>query len=368
MGGGDQKPPSSSSNEKEKEKEKEIILCLLPWPPQRDVLDEIERKHPRVEIRYEFRPVVVDGIPDDLIKDVTILVTLRQLPDPVAAPRLKYVHIFSAGINQLYETPIWKQTTIPFTNSSGVHAPQIAEWVALQILSASHKQKLLLEWQRKHEWGRAAEMGEIRDAVRQRIGILGYGAIGRQAARIAQALGMEILAYTAHPRPTPASKKHTGYTVPGTGDDSGTLPLEWYSGLSTPSLHTFLSQSLDILLIAVPLTPQTQHFLSAPEFAILAKRKAFIVNIARGAIVNQDDLIQALKRGDLRGAALDVTEPEPLGRESELWEMENVVVSPHVSGVGSAYFERAFEILDINLGRIEEGRGLVNLVDRGRGY
>ncbi|CAG8981453.1 hypothetical protein HYALB_00013380 [Hymenoscyphus albidus] len=359
MGGGD-KPPS-----------KEIILCLLPWPAQQDVLDEVKRKHPQVEIRYEFQPVVdggEGGIPDDLIRDVTILVTLRHLPDPAAAKKLKYVHIFSAGINQLYETPIWKQTTIPFTNSSGVHAPQIAEWVTLQILSASHKQKLLLEWQRKHEWGRAAELGEIWDGVKQRIGILGYGAIGRQAARISQALGMDILAYTAHPRPTPSSKKHTGYTVPGTGDDEGTLPSEWYSGLSTASLHTFLSQSLDILLIAVPLTPQTHHFLSAAEFAILAKRKAFIINIARGAIVNHDDLITALKEGKLRGAALDVTEPEPLPEDSELWGMENVVVSPHVSGVGSAYFERAFGILDVNLSRIEEGRELVNLVDRGRGY
>lgn len=179
---------------------------------------------------------------------------------------------------------------------------------------------------------------------------------------------MDVLAYTAHPRPTPSSKKHTGYTVPGTGDDEGTLPSKWFSGLDKSSLHNFLSQDLDILLIAVPLTKETHHFLANEEFEILSKKKAFIVNIARGPIVEQDDLIESLKRGELRGAALDVTEPEPLPESSELWGLENVVVTPHVSGVGTEYFDRSFAILEENLGRIERGEGLINLVDRRRGY
>lgn len=189
-----------------------------------------------------------------------------------------------------------------------------------------------------------------------------------QAARLARALGMDVLAYTAHPRPTPSSKTHTGYTVPGTGDDEGLLPEKWFSGLDKASLHNFLSQDLDVLLIAVPLTKETHHFLGKKEFKILSKKKAFIVNIARGAIVEQNDLIEALKGGLLRGAAVDVTEPEPLEKESELWDLENVVVTPHVSGVGTEYFDRSFAILEENLGRIERGEGLINLVDRKRGY
>jgi len=192
------------------------------------------------------------------------------------------------------------------------------------------------------------------------------------AARVAKALGMDILAYTASPRKTPESKKDRGYIVPGTGDPDGTLPSAWYSGLDKSSLHNFLSQDLDILLVSVPLTPQTLHFLSAEEFAILAKKNAFIINIARGPIIVQSDLISALKRtreeGGLRGAALDVTDPEPLGEDSELWDLENVAVTPHMSGIGTAYVDRTFEILERNLGNLEAGRRLINEVDRKKGY
>src|ERR1700712_4586084 len=99
---------------------------------------------------------------------------------------------------------------------------------------------------------------------------------GETAARVSQALGMDVIAYTASPRNTPESKKETGYTVPGTGDDEGIIPSAWYSGLDKASLHNFLKQDIDVLLIAVPLTPQTHHFLGKEEFDILGKKNAFI--------------------------------------------------------------------------------------------
>lgn len=181
---------------------------------------------------------------------------------------------------------------------------------------------------------------------------------------------MDVVAYTASPRKTAESRKDTGYIVPSTGDPDGTIPSAWYSGLDKNSLHEFLKQDLDILLVAVPLTDATHHFLGAEEFEILGKRNAFIVNIARGSILVQDDLIVALKKekGGLRGAALDVTDPEPLNKESELWDLEHVAVTPHVSGIGTAYVNRSFEILEKNLTRLEEGGDLINLVDRRRGY
>jgi phosphoglycerate dehydrogenase-like enzyme len=116
-----------------------------------------------------------------LLEGVTILVTLFKLPEPKKAKNIKFIHLASAGADRLAQSPIWKETDIPFTNSSGVHGPQIAEWVALQILSASHKEKLLVEWQKKHYWGKHSELGDIRDGVGQRLGVLGYGAIGRQS-------------------------------------------------------------------------------------------------------------------------------------------------------------------------------------------
>lgn len=126
------------------------------------------------------------------------------------------------------------------------------------------------------------------------------------------------------------------------------------------------------MLVAVPLTPETRHFLGEEEFEILGKKNAFVVNIARGAVIQQDELIAALKKplseGGLRGAALDVTDPEPLPADSELWDLENVAITPHVSGLGTMYAERSFAILEKNLTNLEEGRPLINVVSRKKGY
>lgn len=112
----------------------------------------------------------------------TILCTFNNLPpDPKLAPNLHLIHFLSAGTNHIATHPIYKDTDINLTTSSGVHGPQIAEWVVMQILSNSHREKLLLEWQKEHRWGTHAEVGPIRDSVGQRLGVLGYGSIGRQS-------------------------------------------------------------------------------------------------------------------------------------------------------------------------------------------
>jgi phosphoglycerate dehydrogenase-like enzyme len=185
-------------------------------------------------------------------------------------------------------------------------------------------------------------------------------------------MGMDVIAYTASPRTTPESKKDKGYIIPGTGDPDGTIPSAWYSGTDKASIHNFLAQDIDVLLVAVPLTEETQHLLAAPEFEVLGKKNAFIVNIARGSIIKQSDLTTFLQKdaseGGLRGAALDVTDPEPLPPNDPLWDLENVIITPHISGVNSAYVERAFDVLEKNLTNLEQGRPLLNLVDRKRGY
>jgi phosphoglycerate dehydrogenase-like enzyme len=185
-------------------------------------------------------------------------------------------------------------------------------------------------------------------------------------------MGMDVIAYTASPRTTPESKKDTGYIVPGTGDPNGFIPSAWYSGKDKASLHNFLHQDIDILLISLPLTKETAHCLSAPEFEILSKKNAFIANISRGGILNQADLLTYLKKppaeGGLRGAALDVTDPEPLPKDHEAWDAENIAITPHVSGISVAYQDRAMQILEINMGNLEAGRPLINLVDKRKGY
>ncbi|KAI9755694.1 MAG: Transcription factor spt8 [Chaenotheca gracillima] len=243
----------------------------------------------------------------------------------------------------------------------------------MTALAHNHLLKGLLEFQKKKKWEDTNRFREVTDFVGQRLGVLGYGSIGRQVARVGKAMGMDIIAYTASPRDTPESKHDKGFIVPGTGDPDGSIPSAWYSGLDKASLHHFLKQDIDVLLISVPLTNETTHFLGREEFEILGQnRQAFISNISRGQIVNQDEMIAALKRkpedGGLRGAALDVTDPEPLPEDSELWDLSNVIVTPHISGSGSAYVDRAFQVLDLNITRLEKGEELINTVNRKRGY
>lgn len=287
------------------------------------------------------------------------------------APHLKWLQLLSAGSNHIQGSAVWEDKDVTVTTASGIHGPQIAEWVVMTGLVHFHGFKQLYEQQKRHQWG--SEDGKrttVRDRVGLRLGVLGYGSIGRQAGRVAKAMGMEVLAYTASPKDTAEKKRDRGYIVPGTGDVEGEVPVEWYSGLDKKSLHRFLARDIDWLVVSVPLTEQTEHFLSTEEFEILGRegRKAFVTNIARGPILDQPALVTALKDGTLGGAALDVTDPEPLPEDSELWGLDNCTVTPHVSGQGTSYTERAFEVLGLNLEKLEKGETLVNVVNRGRGY
>jgi phosphoglycerate dehydrogenase-like enzyme len=136
-------------------------------------------------------------------------------------------------------------------------------------------------------------------------------------------MGMDVHAYTLHPRDTPESRRDGSYHPPGIGDPDGTLPARWFSGESKEELHAFLGSGLDLLLIALPLTDKTRHMIAAAELEVLGKKKAFVSNIGRGPILKTDDLIEALDKETIRGAALDVTDPEPLPDGHPLWTAKN---------------------------------------------
>jgi phosphoglycerate dehydrogenase-like enzyme len=179
---------------------------------------------------------------------------------------------------------------------------------------------------------------------------------------------MDVIAYTASPKNTPEERKDHGFIVPGTGDVDGTIPSKWYSGTDKDSLHNFLKQDIDVLLISVPLTKETRHMLSTAEFDILSKKKALISNIARGPVIDQPALVAALHEGKLRGATLDVTDPEPLPKDDPLWSAPNVTITPHISGNGVDYNDRVFAVLELNIERRAKGEPLINVIDRKKGY
>lgn len=193
---------------------------------------------------------------------------------------------------------------------------------------------------------------------------MGYGAIGRQCGRLAKALGMDVIAFTAREKTTPESRKDDSYAVPGTGDPDGLIPSRWFHGTTTEDVNNFLDQDLDILVTCLPLTASTRNMISRPQFEILAKKKTFLSNVGRGGLVQTDDLIEALEKGMIRGAAVDVTNPEPLPKEHPLWKAPNLLITPHVAWMSSNHFNRILHIFEHNLTAHSKGGGFVNKVNK----
>ena len=176
---------------------------------------------------------------------------------------------------------------------------------------------------------------------------------------------MDVHAYTLHARPTPESRVDDSYVEPGLGDRDGALPSRWFSGKD--QLDEFIA-GVDLLIVTLPLTPLTRGMIGKDQLRALGRRQGFLSNAGRGPIVDSDALLEALNEGIIKGAALDVTDPEPLPSEHPLWTAKNVVITPHVSGNSTHYNERALKILTENLGRRAQGRPLINQVNKSLGY
>jgi phosphoglycerate dehydrogenase-like enzyme len=279
------------------------------------------------------------------------------------APKLKWVQLHMAGIDALRDHPLYTGSAIPLTTTSGVHAGTIAEYAITALLALAHRVPAMLEWQRRGMWPPDEQRWplfvptEIRGAI---LGIIGYGSIGRELARIATAaFAMRVLACKRDP-----SRHHdSGYSAPGTGDPEGRLPEAWFA---PDQLHELLARS-DVVVMAAPLTTATDRLLGATAFAAM-KPSAFFVNVGRGATVDEPALAAALRERRLAGAAIDVFAQEPPPAGHPFYALDNVLVSPHVSGFLPSYDDRCAELFAENLRRYLAGAPLLNLVDRDRGY
>ncbi|KAJ0108143.1 hypothetical protein J7T55_007262 [Diaporthe amygdali] len=354
-----EKPPNKTL------KGHKLLVALPSFKPSKEEVDELKDRYTGLEVQIGS----VKDVTKEEWKDVTILVTgynREGLPDKDDVPNLEYVQLSSAGANLVVSDPLYKDTDIAFCTANGVHGPQISEWIIATFLGFQHHLTSYLDKQRAGKWDRSME--PTIDAVKKRVGILGYGAIGRQTARVATALGMDVYAYTLHERKTPESKKDDTYAPSGLGDPEGIFPSKWFFGETKEQLHEFLGSGLDLLVVSMPLTEKTTGLISTPEFEVLSERKTFVSNIARGPIVNTEDLIEALDKELIRGAALDVTDPEPLPEGHPLWSTKNVVITPHISAASESYFERVWAIVKLNLQRLSQGKELTNKVNRKEGY
>ena len=284
--------------------------------------------------------------------------------DLARAPQLKWVQVHMAGVNALQDHPLYANSGIAITTTSGVHAATIAEYALTVILALAHRVPRMVEWRDKGRWPPDEQRWplfvptELRGAV---LGVIGYGSIGRELARMATtALGMRVLAC----KRDPSRRVDDGYRLPGTGDPEGTLPQAWFA---PARLHDLLARS-DVVVMCAPLTPETHAMIGAAELAAM-KPSAFFVNVGRGATVDEAALAAALKAGRLAGAAVDVFDEEPPPAGHPLYgALDSVIVSPHVSGFLPSYDDRCTELFAENLKRFLAGAPLLNLVDRARGY
>ena len=259
------------------------------------------------------------------------------------APRLRWFQAASAGVDRLDKGGFLEREVV-VTNSSGVHATPIGEYVLMLMLMFAKGAHRLLRAQVEKRWTRLLP-AELRDRT---VGVVGMGHIGTEVARLSQAAGCRVLAIrrsAAHGR-------------------AGEAPAD---ELLPPSELQYVLSESDYVVLAVPLIEETRHLIGADELRAM-KPTAVLINISRGAVVDETALVRALKEGWIGGAGLDVFEREPLPEDSELWGMENVILTPHISGGTERYFERAIPIFCENLRRYLEGRPLLNVVDPQRGY
>ena len=292
-----------------------------------------------------------------------VLYAWRPPRDLGRAPRLGWVQLHMAGVDGLAGHPLYTETVIPLTTTSGVHAAAIAEYAITMMLALAHRVPRMLAWQGRGGWPPDEQRWslfvptEVRGAT---LGVVGYGSIGREAARIAKAaFGMTVLAC----KRDPARRADAGYRLPGTGDPDGALPDEWFG---PDRLRDMLPRS-DVVLMSAPLTPDTHHLFGTRELHAM-RPSAYLINVGRGATVDEVALARALADGRLAGAAIDVFAQEPPPAGHPLYALESVILSPHVSGFLPSYDDKCAELFAENLRRYLAGAPLLNLVDRVRGY
>jgi phosphoglycerate dehydrogenase-like enzyme len=269
------------------------------------------------------------------------------------APRLRWFQQWGAGADWLLREPEIQAHPFVLTNASGVHPVQISEHILATMLAMARKLPTAVRAQLQGAWTlddrQLNENTQVRHEVFELAGktalLVGVGAIGARTARLCAALEMVVWGVRRNPN----------------------RPVNHVTRLVGPDrLHDLLPQA-DFVILTAPLTPETRHLIDAAALARM-KPDSFLVNIGRGALVDEPALIAALQAGTIAGAALDVFETEPLPAASPLWQMDNVLITPHESGASPHYHERAMGIFLDNLQRYTAGEPLRNVVDKQLAY
>ena len=303
----------------------------------------------------------VEGLADGPLEDVEVL--LRGWLSAEAfdrllarAPRLSWVHSASAGVERAL-TPTARERGIVITNARGVFSRPIAEYVLMMILAVSRRLPQLLELQRERTW-QPLEGAELRDVT---VGIVGLGSIGRAVATLATAFGCRVIA-TRRRTDTGA----TAGSAAGDADEGTSREPALDRILGPDGLPELLAES-DFVVLAAPLTPDTEGMIDGAALAAM-KPGAWLINVARGRLVDERALLRALHDGPIGGAVLDTFAEEPLPPDSPFYELPNAIVTPHTSWSSGRVLDRSVDLFCDNLRRFASGEPLLNVVDPRAGY
>jgi len=328
--------------------ETKLLICVWHafalWNPPPEMPERIRTRWPEMRVihlpRYDH---IVEELPD-----TTIFVGFSLRPEQFAlARKLKWLHSTAAGVGQLMY-PELRKSGIEVTNASGVHRIPMAEHIVGTLIALARRfpdcfrYQQQSRWAQQELWNAPVRPRELRGQI---LLFIGFGAIGREVAKIIRPLGMRVWAVT-----------RSGRAEEGLAEQV----------FPTSKLHEALPQA-DFVVLAAPETPETRKLIGAREFALM-KASAYFLNVSRGALVDEPALISALEQRKIAGAALDVASQEPLPPESPLWRLDNAFITPHMSAVSEHLWERQTDLLMENLERWFAGLELLNRVDLNRGY
>ncbi|MGE5361000.1 MAG: D-2-hydroxyacid dehydrogenase [Bacteroidales bacterium] len=295
--------------------------------------------------QHRFVNALDDGQAREEIADADVVFSSLVTPALFAAARqLKWIQSPAAGVGRLL-FPAVKDSDVILTNASGLHAVPIAEHVFGLAIALARKFQTAVRRQVEHRWAKD-EIGHVSVLHGHRLGIIGLGAIGSAVAKLGMAFGMRVDAVRRHP------------------DAGGPDGVEHVYGLD--QLDTLLATS-DFVVVCAPLTAETAGLIGERQLRLM-KPTAFLINVARGKLIREAELVEALKKETIGGAGLDVFEHEPLDPASPLWDLPNVLVTPHTSGFFERYWEAASDLFADNLRRWDRGEPLRNVVDKKAGY
>jgi phosphoglycerate dehydrogenase-like enzyme len=300
----------------------------------KDYLNGLKPKFPEVEIHAATQEEEVGKF----IEEADILLTIRISDELLKkALKLQWIHALTTGVDYIVNLPSLRKDVI-ITSTRGIHGPQVSEMAFLLMLALNRNFPEVVRNQDKGVWERWP--GKL--LWKKKIAILGVGVIGEEIAKKCKAFGMQVF-----------------------GIDIIKRDLDCIDAFYGPEDIVKVASEVDYLVIVAPRTPQTEKLIDAKVLSAM-KPTAFLLNLGRGEIVDEEALIEVLRKGKIAGAGLDTFWQEPLPKEHPFWKMKNVIVSPHVAGMSDIYVEQALSIFEENLRRFLKGerRNLLNFIER----